>query len=203
MGVWIIIGFCTGMGGEEIVLIEYAWTWNILENMTVEGGFFKLVISDVTKWYQLSGSNFSFPCVNITRGLGLNPGNWIKCLIEIRNEEPSTGGSLFYWGTSRDKLHQYEADFFEMLLKVQTPSDYIGNNVDVIEVYGILKVSRRGSTTTEYAWNVKIDREVIEVVYRWRQEAFGSGVSLRLDLIDVYTSLDTLDHMLLGCSDAF
>ena len=70
-----------------------------------------------------------------------------------------------------------------MLLKVQTPSDYIGNNVDVIEVYGILRLPRRGATA--HTKNVKIDREVIEVVQMQRQEAIGSKVSLKLDLIDV------------------
>ena len=102
---------------------------------------------------------------------------------------------MFYRGTSPAKVHQYETDFSDILFKFQNTSEHIKAAVEVAEVYGILRSSRRGATT--HGRNVKIDREIIEAVHRWRQEAFGGGVSLRLNLIDVYTSLDALAPTLL------
>ena len=87
--------------------------------------------------------------------------------------------------------------FFDMLFKVQNTSEHIKAAVDVAEVYGILRSSRRGATA--HGRNVKIDREIIEAVHRLRQEAFDGGVSL----IDVDTSLDALAPTLIGYSDAF
>ena len=68
MGTWYIVGFCTGMRGEEMVLIELAGTRNSLEDLTEKNGSFKVVISGRTKGNQFSGSKFSFPCVNVTKG---------------------------------------------------------------------------------------------------------------------------------------
>ena len=68
MGVWFIVGFCTGMRGEELMLIELAGTSASLENMTDTEGYFEVVISGRTKGNQISGSKFAFPCVPITKG---------------------------------------------------------------------------------------------------------------------------------------
>ncbi len=55
-----------------------------------------------------------------------------------------------------------------------------------------------------HARNRKVRNEVIEAVHRWRREALGGGSgSIRLDLIDVYTSLDALAPTLLEYSSAF
>ena len=201
IGVWLIVGFCTGMRGEEMVLIELAGTRNSLEHMNEDEGYFKVVISGRTKDNQLSGSKLSFPIVNNKRGTGLHPRTWIRRLINIRNEEGDSGGRLFYRGTALAKVHQYESDFFNILFKVQNSSTHISDSLDVAEVYGILRSSRRGATA--HARNVKIGKYIIEAVNRWRKEAFGRGVSLRLDLLDVFTSLDALAPTLLGYSDAF
>ena len=61
IGVWFIVGFCTGLRGEEMVLIEFAGTRNSLVNMVGDDGYFKVVISGRTKGNQLSGAKFSFP----------------------------------------------------------------------------------------------------------------------------------------------
>ncbi len=65
-----------------------------------------------------------------------------------------------------------------------------------------MRSSRRGATA--HARNMKVGKDVIEAVHCWRREAFGgAGVTLRLDLIDVYTSLDALAPTLLEYSNAF
>lgn len=106
MGVWFIVGYCTGMRGEEMVLIELAGTRNSLEYIRKDEGYFKLVISGRTKGNQLLGSKFSFPLANNTSGTGLDLGTWIKRLISIRDDEGNLGGRLFYRGTIPAKVHQ-------------------------------------------------------------------------------------------------
>ena len=201
LGVWFIVGFCCGMRGEEMMLIELAGTRNSLESMLDSHGYFKVVLSGRTKGNQVSGSKFSFPCVNVTSGTGLNPGTWIKRLVEIRSKESYESGRLFYRGVTPTKMSHYESDFFDVLYKVQANSDAISNQVEVADAYGMMRSSRRGATA--HARNMKVKNDVIEAVHRWRREAFGGGGAIRLDLIDVYTSLDALSPTLLEYSSAF
>lgn len=202
MGVWFIVGFCCGMRGEEMLLLEIAGTRNSLETMAEDKPYFKIVLSGRTKGNQISGSKFSFPCVNVTSGSGLNPGVWIRRLINIRSIETDDSGRIFYRGIIPAKLSQYEADFYDVLYKVQARSEAIDNQVEIPETFGIMRSSRRGATA--HARNRKVGKDVIEAVHRWRKEALGgAGVSIRLDLIDVYTSLDALSPTLLEYSNAF
>ena len=69
------------------------------------------------------------------------------------------------------------------------------------ESYGILRSIRRGATV--HARNMGVSKEIIEAVHRWQREAMGTGYGLRLDLIDVYTSLDALSPTLLKYSQSF
>ena len=74
--------------------------------------------------------------------------------------------------------------------------------MEVADCFGILRSLRRWATV--HARNRKVRNEVIEAVHRWRREALGGGSgSIRLDLIDVYTSLDALAPTLLEYSSAF
>jgi len=77
----------------------------------------------------------------------------------------------------------------------------IGNNVDVGDIYGILRSSRRGATA--HARNIRVEKDIIDAVHRWRKEALSGGVSIRPDLIDVYTTLEALAPTILGYSRAF
>jgi len=201
MGTWFVVGFCTGMRGEEIPLIELAGTRNSLDNKMGKEPYFNVVISGRTKGNQVSGSKFKFPCVYITSGSGLNPGTWIRRLVNIRNEEKDESGRLFHRGISPSKVSQFEIDFFKQLYQVQATTDLIDNKIDVGEIYGMLRSSRRGATA--HARNIGVQRDVIEAVHRWHQEAYSGGMSLRLDLIDVYTTLDALAPTILGYSRAF
>jgi len=202
LGTWFIVGFCCGMRGEEMLLLELAGTRNSLDAMLGNKEYFKIVLSGRTKGNQISGSKFSFPCVNVTSGTGLTPGIWMKRLVEIRMQETDNSGRIFFRGTIPARLSQYEPDFYDVLFKVQANSDAISNQVEIPDTYGIMRSSRRGATA--HARNMKVGKDVIEAVHRWRKEAFGgAGVSLRLDLIDVYTSLDALSPTLLEYPNAF
>jgi hypothetical protein len=64
MGVWFVCGFCTGLRGEEMILIEFAGTAANLKFLQEEllGGdepWFKLAVSGRTKGNQLLGAKFA------------------------------------------------------------------------------------------------------------------------------------------------
>ena len=122
-------------------------------------------------------------------------------MIDIRNVEDDRSGRLFFRGVSPSKVSQYEADFFTLLYQVQATTELISNNVDVGDSYGILRSSRRGATA--HARNIRVEKDVIDAVHRWRKEALSGGVAIRLDLIDVYTTLEALAPTILGYSRAF
>lgn len=52
----------------------------------------------------------------------------------------------------------------------------IANQADIVDVYGIMRSSRRGATA--HARNMKIPKDVIEAVHRWRREAVGDRKSV-------------------------
>jgi len=199
MGAWFVIGFCTGLRGEDMALIELAGTKKSMETLESDG-YFKVVLNGRTKGNQLSGSKVSFPCVAITQGNNLNPGVWVERLVKVRSEEHDKTGRLFHRRLVPARISEFENDFFELLEAVQLAGECIKTSVDVRSAYGILRSLRRG--VTGHARNMKVDREVIEAVNRWRKETMSNGVGLRLDLIDVYTALDSLLPTLLEYSRA-
>lgn len=96
LGGWFIVGFCCGMRGEEIFLLELADTRNSLEAMLGDKAYFKVVLSGRSKANQISGSKFSFSCINVTSGSGLTSGVWIKHLVQIRSEESDGSQRIFF-----------------------------------------------------------------------------------------------------------
>ena len=76
-GYWFVVGFCTGMRGKEMGLIEFEGTHASLENLYnhPEGldPHFESVIAGPTKGNRLSGAKFAIPCVAVTKGTGLQP----------------------------------------------------------------------------------------------------------------------------------
>ena len=68
MGTWFVTGFCTGLRGEEMLLIELSGMMKGLENLKKREPYFKLMITGTTKGNQLSAARFGIPCVMVTGG---------------------------------------------------------------------------------------------------------------------------------------
>jgi hypothetical protein len=195
MGVWLVSRFCTGLRGEEIILIEFAGTSASLKFLQEEllGGdepWFKLAVSGRTKGNQLSGAKFTLPCVGTTQGSGLQPGKWMKLLVETLNACGVTKGRLFQCVLATPKLHEFEDDFFTVLEKVQSTSLLIADTVDVRDTYGILHSTRRG--VTSHARNMQIPEDGINAFNRWSKDLNARSGASRLDMIEVYSKLEAL-----------
>jgi hypothetical protein len=202
MGAWFIAGFCGGLRGEEMLLIELAGTARSLEFLTdASCPHVILHISGRTKGNQLSGAKFGIPLAATTEGTHLQPGKWVKRLVELMTTNGDTRGRLFRRTLSPAKLFEFEGDFFRLLKAVQAGSSLIGPEVDVESIFGILRSSRRGMTA--HARNMEVSKDMLKVFNRWHTEMNSSTGIARLDMLETYSSLDAIKPTLLRITRAF
>jgi hypothetical protein len=203
MGVWFIVQFCVAIRGEEILLIEFAGTKKSLKYLrATTDPHFKLVVTGRTKGNQVSGSKFAIPCVTRTEGTGLEPGKWIERLIAVLTQMGIKDGPLFRRNLRPTRLVEYQDDFFRVIEAVQATTGLIGEEICVRDDYGTERTLRRSATA--HAKNMGLSDDVVKANNRWRSE-FNSrtGGSSRVDMIDVYTTLDALLPTVLRFSRAF
>jgi hypothetical protein len=202
MGVWFIGGFCVGLRGEEMLLIEFAGTAKSLQHMAdVKTPHFVLVVSGRTKGNQLSGSKFGIPCVGVTEGTHLRPGIWLERLVALMKADGTKGGRLFRRHLTPSKLYEFEHDFFTLIERVQSSTSLIDKDVDVRDAFGILRSLRRGWTS--HAKNMGLPEDWINAMNRWRTEANSQTGAPHLDMADVYASLDSLKPLFLRITLSF
>ena len=89
---------------------------------------------------------------------------------------------------------EFEHDFFTLLERVQTSTNLINKEMDVRESYGIIRSLRRGFTC--HAKNMEVPEEWINAMNRWRTESNSRTGAPRLDMLDVYSTLDALKEPL-------
>jgi hypothetical protein len=96
MGAWFIAGFCSGLRGEAMLLIKLAGTARDLSFLSNEVcPHFVFIVSGQTKGNQLSGAKFGVPIAARTKGINLQPGRWVKRLIDLLTIRNDTRGRLF------------------------------------------------------------------------------------------------------------
>jgi hypothetical protein len=191
MGVWFVGGFCIGLRGEEMLNIELAGTANNIKHLEDEvNPHFKFILLGRTKGNQLSGAKFGVPCVPVTKGTNIRPGRWVKRLVETLHGMGRRSGRLFRRNLVTAKLHEFEDAFFTVLEKVQATTNLIDADMDVQETYGIGRSERR--EVTAHARNMDVHLDLVNAVNRWRKEASSATGNPRLDMVDIYTTLEAL-----------
>jgi hypothetical protein len=83
MGVIFIVGFCSGVRGEELIivnLVDTAASFKELAHLVML--HFKLFIVGRLKGHG-SEKKMSIPVVGITEGTGMQPGKWIQRLLGV------------------------------------------------------------------------------------------------------------------------
>ena len=197
MGSWFVGGFCTGLRGEEMLLIEYAGTAKSVSNLDdPKEPHFTFVISGRTKGNQLSGAKFGVPCVGTTEGTHIRPVRWVKRLVLLKEGMGMRGGRLFSRKLAPARLFEFENDFFLLLERVQAQTTHIDKEMDVRDAYGIMRSLRRGLTS--HSKNMGIPEEDLKAFNRWRSEIkSGHGGAGRLDMPDLYAALKSLTPALL------
>jgi hypothetical protein len=189
MGTWCVGGFCTGLRGEEMVRIEFAGTAKSADKFLglEENPHFMFVVTGRSKGNQLSGAKFSVPCVATMEGTHLRPGRWIRRLINELRVSGVRSGRLFQWKLNPPRMCEWEDDFMTLLEQVQASTDLIDDDVDVRDVFGIGRTTRRGATA--HARNMQVDEDLIKAVNRWGKDETGAA---RLDMIELYSTANGL-----------
>jgi hypothetical protein len=120
-----------------MVLIEFMGMTSSLRFLEDSKPWFKLVVSGQTKGNQLSGA-----CVATTQGSALEPGKWMKRLVETLRGCQVRKGRFFQRKLASPRLYEFEDDFFTVLEKIQSTADWIADSVDVRDAYGMLRSTR-------------------------------------------------------------
>ena len=205
IGVWFIGGFCVGLRGEEMLLIEYAGTKKSIELLTnPEAGLpshFYFTVTGRTKGNQISGAKFNLPCVGVTSGTGLRPGKWILRLVGALERRGKRGGRLFERNMRPAKLVEFQEDFFCILEKVQETTNTINKDLDIREAAGILRTIRKGQSA--HAMNMEVGESLVHTINRWKQETKDKDNMVGSSMLDRYANLTALKPTLLRYSDAF
>jgi hypothetical protein len=116
LGTWFSGGMCTGLRGEEMLLIDLCGTAKSVKQFMKEGvedPHFKFVMLGRTEGVQEDGHKFAMPCVRVTQGTHLRPGIWLERLIKVKEELGQTNGKLFERNLRKAKLCEFEDDFTE------------------------------------------------------------------------------------------
>jgi hypothetical protein len=201
MGVWFVCGYCLGIRGEEMGLIEFAGTAQSIPHLNDSYPYFSLMVTGRTKGNQISGFKFDLPCVAKTEGTGLRPGAWIKRLILIRREMKDVSGRLFQRQLRPPRLFEFEDDFFTLLERVQATTDLIENDCDVRDAYGIMRSIRKG--TSAHCLNMNVGEDLLKAFNRWHKEATAGVMVPRLDMVGTYARSSAILPTLLRFSLAF
>jgi hypothetical protein len=203
MGAWIMGGFCTGLRGEEMLLIDMLGTATSVQRLMKDGAsdpHFKFVIIGRTKGVQQDGKSFAIPCVKVTKGTGLRPGIWVKRLMNMKMLAGETHGKVFVRKLRPSKLMEFEDDFYAVLEEVQCTTDLISKEICVRDEFGLSRSLRRG--VTAHSKNMRIDKELRDAINRWGKEANTKLGVARLDMGDTYTTLESIMPLILEFSRA-
>ena len=194
MAVWFLVGFCVGLRGEEMLLIEFNATANSLRYLTARESipYFLLGISGRIKTNQGQNSHIWLPCAGETSKSKLKPGMWMTRLVGLKRDRGIKDGYLFSKRNGRKgTLSDFADEFYEVLEAVQAleHNPPIEADVNVNEAYGIWRSLRRG--VTAHAVNVGTPLNLIHQINRWRGELNNSGMSGR-DILAVYAALKAI-----------
>jgi hypothetical protein len=203
IGSWMMGGFCTGLRGEEMLLVDTLGTANSVRLLMKEGApdpHFKFVVIGRTKGVQQDGKSFGIPCVKITKATGIRPGVWVQRLMDIKRLAGENHGKLFVRKLRPAKLMEFEDDFYKVLERVQDTTDLIAQEVCVRDEYGISRSLRRG--VTAHSKNMRVDKELRDAINQWGKEANTKLGVARLDMGDTYTTLDSIMPLILEFSRA-
>jgi hypothetical protein len=203
IGAWMMGGFCTGLRGEEMLLVDLLGTATSVRKLMRDEAadpHFKFIVIGRTKGVQQDGKKFGIPCVKVTKGTGLRPGVWVKRLVEVKALAGETHGKLFTRNLRPAKLLEFEDDFYKVLERVQDTTELISKEICVRDMFGISRSLRRG--VTAHSKNMRIDKELRDAINRWGKEANTKLGVARLDMGDTYTTLESIMPLILEFSRA-
>jgi hypothetical protein len=128
LGTWFSGGVCTGLRGEEMLLIDLHGTAkSVAQHMkeTDSDPHFKFVMLGRTKGAQEDGHKFAIPCVKITQSAHLRPGAWLERLLKVKEELGHAHRKRLKRNLRKAKLCKFEDDFYPVFERIQDTTGLI------------------------------------------------------------------------------
>lgn len=205
MGFFFVVNFCTGLRGEETFLVHAGMTKTVHELSKSRKKTPHSCLTLVGQRKSLQGERaFVIPVATETAS-GLKPGLWIDRLMEVLEAIGDNSGWAFKGrGTPEARkvkpmMHHYAPLFMEYLKRVQVERpDLIPALLDVEQMYGIARSTRRGATTQ--ARNQGVSAEDIESNQGWRKTNLYCGTANFSRMLHHYTELAQSLNVLLRFS---
>ena len=194
-------GFCSGLREEEMLLIEYAGTSKSLRyHKAAPTPYQLLVLLGRTKGNQLSGAKLFLPIAARTEGTNIQPGKWLKLLLDCLKLEKKRGGRLFKQRLIPTMLGEYKEDFLCILKWVQDCTGLIDKEINLREKAGIYRTLKRGAS--DHLINMGVDETLIKSINRWphKQRAMNGRMGSKRDMFEHYSSLSALTPTLIRFS---
>jgi hypothetical protein len=131
IGVILVAGFCSGIRGEELLIVDLLGTKESLQHLgDTKHPHFKLELIGRLKGHG-SEKRMQIPVVGVTEGTGLQPGKWVKRLTQVLTKSGQTTGKLLQRNLKPARLVEFQNDFYCYLEKVQATTDLISAELDV------------------------------------------------------------------------
>ena len=183
-----------------MLLIEFSGTAKSLKHHDANPTpYHMLVVLGRTKNNQLSGAKLLLPMAATTEGTNIQPGKWLRRLVDYIKSEGRRGGCLFQRRLIPTLLAEYENDFFPMLERVQNKTNLIDKELDIREVAGIYRTLRRG--VSDHLINMEVDETLIKAINRWhRKRRAADGIGSKRNMLETYSTLSSLTPTLLRYS---
>jgi hypothetical protein len=195
IGFFLVVNFCLGLRGEEVVKMDVAGFLTYFEAGKDHGSFPHVMVPLLGRFKGETGERWHLlPIVWKTRS-GIEAGVWATRMKASLAERRRTHGFVFANRKGKQaKASVFEPRFFEQLNHVSTRHpDLFPPNVNIEEDFGISRSCRRGSSTE--AANQAVPKEIIEMICRWRKIEKAQGrapnLGMREHYMEVSQALET------------
>jgi len=194
-GAFYTITFTLALRGKEVSLVELrgirkCWSQGLNHETP------HVIIALLGRFKNEIGESHHLMPVLVSTPRGLEPGKWVKRVLEAYEQRNIYSGYMFRKSDSmKKKAKEMERRFHDRLLQIQREqSRLISPELDVVEEYGVLRSFRRGATSD--VTNQGAHPSVIELNGRWRK-SYQSGasrpsVTIRKHYTDVRLTLNPL-----------
>eukprot|EP00980_Cylindrotheca_fusiformis_P023557 scaffold10595_cov116-Cylindrotheca_fusiformis.AAC.1 len=200
----LIFLFLTGLRGEEGMKIDVAGFLKYLEIGYEHPTHPHVVLPLLGRLKGEQGERYHMIFMARVTKSGVRAGVWADRLgLLIYHHKGWRNGWIFRQPDGEQaKIGQYDEEFITRLIRVQgRRPDLFEPNLEVVDVYGLRRSPRRGSTSE--ATNAGVRREVIELNNRWRKFERAKGRNPSMDMASHYTEVRLMLKSFLEYSYSF
>ena len=187
---FLIIGYCNGLRGEEIVKAELGAMRKYFAQGRAHPVFPHVVVPLMGRFKGETGELFHLMVMAFDTQSGIPCGTWVERLLQVTEEQGRTGGGyVFVEKNGRpSKCGDFEGEFIKRLVEVRdSRPDLFEVGINIGEAYGVSRSLRRGSTTE--AGNRGCPPHIIEMNNRWRKIERARGRAGAFRMIEKYTEI--------------